>query len=472
MISFDKQAMDNLIEVVKTHGSTIHTLEMNHDRDESSEYVVDADDLTTFLQNLPDLAIWRIEAKSDIFRDIIGSGKPVLFKLKGHIELTGVSDALIEKLDSFIGTDTVEFLDLESEIIFEKLILRQRNVKSVVCHPHSMDRYQNLKILKLEELECYEYSGDTDEWDVDRHLLQMIRENKDLRKITFPDAESDINASIVEAICHNCRVLQYLTLELSDDNATNLLGIYQLKALQEIEISFDLNFTRVDLLSELTRIEMQSIKKVYFHSLPDEGFDFDSWMILENLGKHWKNIEDFSIHLESKAINSILENLRNLKQLTVSYESWDGSVSIFEYDTSIYSSLESLTIFNHDPNAPFDLPIYFLKTLPNLNSLTVHTKCEFKGPLQIDALTQIPKLDDLTITFEVKLSKLIPTVSDVKAIKELCRSVEKFEINFSTAINSNFTHQLATLLENDDYIKQEHCTKPEEKILKLKNFKY
>lgn len=467
MISFDKQTMDNLIKVVKIHGSTINTLEMNYDQAESSEYQVDADDLRTFLENISNITEWKIDVDADIFSDIIGSGQPVLFKLKRHIEVASypLSDSLFEKLDSFIGSDTVEHLDLDQKIVLEKFVLRQRNVKSVMWLSFMLDRcqniYQNLKILKLEELVCFAYDDDD---SVNRCIFQIFRENKDLRKITFT-AVKYLSASIVDEICHKS-LLQFLSIEISDDNAINLMGISRLKELQEIEITF-FKFTREDLLDELTKLKMPSIKKTTFHKTDDVYIDFDS--IMENLGRHWKNIEEFTVDLEYyKAINSILKNLHNLKTLTIYYKSWNINRSIFEYDTSIYSSLQRLTILKNGSTS-FDFPIYFLRALPNLSCLIVRTQCDFKDVPQINV--QMPKLKTLKLSFNVVSSEILPTLSDVKAIKELCRSLKEFEIKFSTVKKSNFTHQLQTLLENEDYIKQEYRA-GQRKFLVLKNFKY
>lgn len=455
--------MDNLVKIVKIHGATIKRLGLSNNL-VSSEF--EAKDITEFLQNLPNLVEWSIYGSSSFFSDITGNCEPVLFNLKKFdFCCFGLSDLIFEKLSSFVASNTVEYLDLGMDINYEKFILRQRNIKFLECYDKYLPQHLNaIKSLNLEEFECYEYGGIPG----DIQLLELIREQKKLRKINFTETKVEISATVVEAICQHSHYLQTLGLELSDNNVASLFGINQLKELQKLEITFAENFTRVDLLIELTRLEMQSIKKVEFFCLYDVNFQFDS--ILEALGVHWRNIEEIIIDFNLQSINSILENLKSLKTLTL----YHTTPPRFEYDSCIYPLLERLTIFNHVSISTFDLDVYLLEALPNLNYFNLQLACDFKGALQLEALAKMPKLKHLEISFNVTRTKINPTSRDVSAIKKLCGTLKTFEIIFITANDSNFTRDLAALLEEQDYIKQEISAKygHQSKALVLKNFLY
>lgn len=102
--------MMNLIAIAKKHGSTIKTLNFSHRRRNRNECDVDARDLVTLFEHLPNLDEWDIGACNDVFRDIIGEPQPVIKKLK---KLTvygdGLTDQFLQKLLPFIASDTVEY---------------------------------------------------------------------------------------------------------------------------------------------------------------------------------------------------------------------------------------------------------------------------------------------------------------------------------------------------------------------------
>lgn len=469
MESFDKQDMDKLIAIAEEHGSTIKQLTMeNH---EMSNYEVDAEDLIKFFQNLPNLNNWAIYGDYDIFSDIIGKCEPVLKQLKTFtVREEGLNDNFFEKLSPLIASDTIESLDIHIGDNYENFITRQRRLKSIEVDYLDLNKLLSVtSSLQLEEIQCnMEFCDDEDE-DVDEvnnGLLQLIREQGSLLKINFYDLQ--MSATVVETICQQSRFLRSLSLKLSNDNTANLLEIYQLKQLQELQISTTENFWRVDLLTELTKLEMANIKKVEFLNREHTNIELD--LVVENLGKNWKNIEEFTIGQKVKTINSILQNLRNLKSLTV----YDGGKHAFENDGCVYPLLERLEIFNYstDPDPHFTLPIHFLQSLPNLSYLQVK-KCLYEGASQINVLKQMQKLKKLEMFFIINSSETIPTLDDVPAIRKLCRTTKEFDITFSTPPDSKFTQELATLMKNErDVIKQTRGGIDFKTELKLESFKY
>lgn len=463
----DKKNMDNLIAIVEEHGSTIKQLTMDNFY-ERSNYKVNAEDLIKFFENLPNLNNWTITAGCDIFRDVIGKCEPVLKNLRSftvHDEF--MSYRLFEKLSSFIASDSVESLFINSEINYEKFITRQCNLKSIGFEELDLVKYLT-KNLKLEEVNNSADVYDEDDEEVDdanNILLQLIREQKELQKIDFLGLP--MSATVVETICQLTPFLQSLSLKITDDNVANLLEIHQLKELKDLTIAISKYFSLVDSFFQLTELEMPSVKKLKIVLMQKIAIDFDP--IAENLGNHWKNVEEFEVDFKVKSINSILQNMQNLKSLTVHC----ASKAVLEHDSSSYPSLERLKIVTCYSDRYWILSTHLLEALPNLSFLNVYG-CLYESGSHINVLKEMPKLRKLEMSFYVKSSETVPTLDDVLAIRKLCRSTKEFNITFSTRPGFKFTQELATLLENEsDVIKQNEIRNYGNKLeLAIENFKY
>lgn len=459
MASFDKQSMDNLIKVVEIHGAAIKRLVIRQDK--RSAYKVETKDAIEFLQNLPNLVEWNIYGTCNIFSDILGKCEPVLFNLK-RIRFT-CETVVCEKLFSFIGSDTLEFLNINSEMIYEKFIRRQRKLKFLECtYKYMPECLNSMKSLNLEQLECF--PDETDEQINEEPFLQLIREHEQLQKIIM---YANISATVVETICHRSQFLQSLFFNLSNDNVASLAGIYHLKKLQEFEISFAYNFNRFDLLRDMARLKMPTIKNVSFLSQVEVAFDLDS--IYRRLGSRWKNIEKFTSEINHQSISTILVSFKSLKSLSVCHTSLLPEF----HNGCTYPCLERLTITDGDRIrfSNFNLFINLLQALPNLSYLNFSRKCECKDAHQLEVLVKVlPKLRYLRIQFDEKFEKILKAVT---AIKTLCGSLQGFVITFDNPKYSQFTRWLATFFEKEDCIKQEfdRGTHGGERLI-LKNFKY
>lgn len=333
-----KEELKKLIQIAERHGSTVkELLFMDLDPlEEQPTCEVDAKLLGKFFENFPNLQEWIIEPVSAdaysgyedkiIFREF---GQPNL-KLKTLSLPADSYDAMYDiyrdrngfylnlKFGSFVAHDTLTNFAIEGGMRHFKEFLRfQSSLKSIsIKTSEEYDTFRDImqhaccyEHMKLEEF-YYEDDYPEDRSKMINFLVQLVRDHPTLR-ILVTDYNSE--EKVLEAICQNSHQLQFLDVELTNENIVTFTGIKNLKQLEELEITFSKEFSRFNVFMEVTELDMPSIKKLKIGW--ESSSNFDLAPALRNMGSHWKNIEELKLDLNCTRLPGIDFILLNFKRL-------------------------------------------------------------------------------------------------------------------------------------------------------------
>lgn len=447
--------LDELIKVADKHGGTIKKLKIHLAYDKTC--TVNSNQFAKFLKKFPNLVELSVSSSGKL--EFVGAVEPVL-----KVEILSMTSWFCDpkdqysKFSSFIVSDSLKSLKMNNIENFRELIARQKNLKSITLnHPKEFYKpgddydYSIFKHLKLEEFSCNLPSCNLTQ----SQMLNLIHNHKTLRKIDYSFDRS--NVEFLKAICANLHQLQTLHITLTNANIHVLQDVENLKRLEEVTIWFK----DIDHVLKISTVDMPSIKKLKIGDCAIYSVTIEKMDIAINLGRHWPNIEELHLSACGFGLGLALQTFPKLKHLTLSIK-FAAPWHILLPNRNF--GIETLVLTRWD--AQFEI-LPFLKMLPNLSnlkSLTIYCTLSYIGPICIQTLVRMKRLNHLEVSFN---ADYMPTQVDAIAIKDLCGRVEKFHvvINFLT---QDMHDTLRTYLGNNSncFINSLYSE------ITLKNFKY